>query len=121
MCAGKCNPKDMSHFETCLLKFQNRELGSRSLPSSLWYVKELGSERLPSSLWYESSSRGNGVAYPIVGITPSCCSMPRLSKLSHCSAILPFATRKMLIPEVVTCLPVAGIPINSPLCVPRQP
>src|SRR6202022_270324 len=37
-------------------------------------------------------------AYPIEGITPSCCIMPRASNCPHCSTIFPFAMREMFIP-----------------------
>src|SRR5579875_473692 len=56
--------------------------------------------------------------YPIAGMTPSCCIMPRSSLLPQCSTILPLATRKMLMPVMLPLLPLGGIPINSPLKVP---
>ena len=56
--------------------------------------------------------------YAGVGTTPSCCINASLSNCSQCSAILPPARRKMLIPPIRTCLPVAGTPSSSPRCVP---
>lgn len=39
--------------------------------------------------------------------------------LIHASTCLPLAWRLMTIPDIANCLPVAAMPINSPLCVPR--
>jgi hypothetical protein len=59
------------------------------------------------------------LAYPIVGTTPSCCIRPRLSALTQLSTNFPSAILWMTIPVTVICLPVGGMPIRSPLCVPR--
>jgi hypothetical protein len=46
--------------------------------------------------------------------------MPRVSKLTHASAILPPAMRWIEIPDPVTCLPVGGIPWKVPWWVPPK-
>src|SRR6266481_4966410 len=59
---------------------------------------------------------------PGAGITPSCWNRPRLSAWSQTSTPFPPAKRTMLMPVMVTCLPVAGIGIGvtiSPVLVPR--
>jgi len=54
----------------------------------------------------------------IAGIIPSCWSIPRSSRLTQCSTTLPFSIRSIAIPVIVTNLPVGGMPINGPVCVP---
>gem|GEM_PF-5085215 len=51
---------------------------------------------------------------------PSCCIMRMASICPQCSTILPPANRTMSITPKDTLLPVGGIPMNSPLCVPLQ-
>src|SRR5205823_6582847 len=50
------------------------------------------------------------LAYPIVGITPSCCSMPSWSNSTQPSTTLPPLTRMISIPVTVIDLPVGGMP-----------
>ena len=56
---------------------------------------------------------------PRGGITPSCCNMPTWSIRSQVSTNLPPRMRLITSPIAVTCFPVGGMPIISPLCVPR--
>src|SRR3977135_3003766 len=60
------------------------------------------------------------LALPRSGTTPSCCIRARASQLTQPSSILPFAKRAMLTPVMLTCFPVGGIPLRSPLWVPLQ-
>src|SRR5258708_9273371 len=53
-------------------------------------------------------------ACPSVGITPSCCILPRSSPLIQASMPFPLEIREMTIAVVVTYLPVGGIPMKSP-------
>src|SRR5438128_3023799 len=55
----------------------------------------------------------------IVGTTPSCCIIPRVSQFVQDSAIWPPSDRSIEVPVTVTSLPVADMPQRSPLCVPR--
>src|SRR5437867_13298596 len=59
------------------------------------------------------------VACPSGGTAPSCCIMPKVSQVTHCSATFPPAMRITLMPVVVTSLPVGEMPISVPLWVPR--
>jgi 4-amino-4-deoxy-L-arabinose transferase-like glycosyltransferase len=68
-------------------------------------VISLSDSRVSLALAMASSSSGK---------TPSCCQSHSRSLMSHTSTILPSATRKMLMPELVTCLPVVGRPPRSP-------
>jgi hypothetical protein len=52
----------------------------------------------------------------ISGKTPSCCHTHSRSKMSQTSAILPSSTRKMLMPELVTCLPVEDLETHPRAC-----
>ena len=51
-------------------------------------------------------------------VAPSCRNNPSESSTNRHSAILPFSILKWSAPDHRTCLPVAGIPSNSPVCVP---
>ena len=57
-------------------------------------------------------------ACPGVGMTPSCCIMPKASKFCHPSSILPPEKRVMAVPVIVILSPIGGIPMSSPSCVP---
>jgi len=53
-------------------------------------------------------------ALPSGGTAPTCSKKPWASQTSHASTNLPPAIRPMMIPLVVTCLPVGATPMNSP-------
>src|SRR5512133_812972 len=53
------------------------------------------------------------------GRSPSCCIMPSVSVTPHSSTTLPSSNRSSLMVVAAKVLPVPGIPINAPKCVPR--
>src|SRR5574337_656206 len=58
-------------------------------------------------------------AGPGAGIAPSCCIIPSASKTPQCSWARPSSPKRMMsISCTSTLLPVAGMPMNSPWCVP---
>jgi len=59
-------------------------------------------------------------SWPGMGIMPSCCIMAKSSLTAQCSTALPLTKRIISIPFTSIFLPVAGMPMNSPLLVPRM-
>src|SRR4029077_4725234 len=53
------------------------------------------------------------------GSAPSCCRTCNVLSSSQCSTNMPSATRQMSMERISTRRSVAGIPMNSPECVPR--
>ncbi len=65
--------------------------------------------------WFIEEYYGFEGSPACTGPTPSCRISPRASNCPQCSTILPSAQRVMCISLTVTCFPVAGMPMNSPL------
>src|SRR6266508_5638274 len=55
-----------------------------------------------------------------VGVVLNCCISPDMSAWFQRSTIAPPAIRSIVIPVNVIVLPVAGIPMKGPVCVPRN-
>src|SRR4029078_11500243 len=56
---------------------------------------------------------------PKGGRAPTCCTTSSRWSSSRCSTNKPSCTRQMSIERISTAFPLAGIPISSPLWVPR--
>jgi hypothetical protein len=69
--------------------------------------------------WWTNCSQGFWIQPAFgAGMTPNCWSMPNSSELPQRSTILPSLNFDICMPRIFIFLPVGGIPMRDPLCVP---
>jgi len=98
-----------------------QETPGRFAGQSLWLrLRQGGRGAMVLRRWRRrlQVSEGTGPGYSGGGTTPSCCIRRSMSPTVQCSVILPSMTVMMSMLSKATSLPVAGMPMNGPWCVP---